>query len=404
MTPHTHAQAQQAAGKIKLAMARMANRYPFHARVLEQFVLQTRPAVGTMGVTVAGDKVLLLFNPEFVLETPTDELGGVLLHEIHHVVLGHVTADPLEFSDRWARIVAEEVTVNEFVKEPLPDGVITLDQFPSLPPRESTAQRYERLKKVAKDQRFPIHVDAIWIAGPGKGRQTLDDHRVWGEVVDRQSAQEVLAEVLQQASWQVEVPESLHDALQALGIGVTPGSEQYQVHGDVPGRLDWRQLLRRYVGQALGPSPSLNRPPRRFPDLIGIAPSRNHRPLKPKVLAVLDTSGSIMDETLEEIASELRRLARSYMVIVCECDAVIHNVYPFRGKLESVIGRGGTDLRPPFEPAFLRQHRPDCLVYFTDGYGQAPDRPPQKPVIWCLVEGGQPPCPWGMVVPMQART
>jgi hypothetical protein len=46
--------------------------------------------------------------------------SGVLLHEVHHVVFGHVVADPDDFPDRWARIVAEEVTVNEFVTEPLP--------------------------------------------------------------------------------------------------------------------------------------------------------------------------------------------------------------------------------------------------------------------------------------------
>jgi predicted metal-dependent peptidase len=401
MTTHGHTQAQQAAGKIKLAMTRLADKYAFHARVLEQFLLQPRPAVGTMGVIVQGDKILLLFSPDFVLETSADELVGVLLHEVNHVVLGHITADPKEFPVRWARTVAEEVTANEFVNETLPDGAISLDQFPGLPPRESTAQRYERLKKVAPSQRFPIHVDAdVWIGGQGTGQSTLDDHRVWGEVQDRQVAQEVLAEVLQQASWQAEVPEGLRDALQALGVGSTPGHDEYQLRSTAQGRLDWRQLLRRYVGQALEPSPSLNRPPRRFPDLIGIVPSRNYRPLRPRVLAVIDTSASISDDVLEEIAGELRRLARSHTVTVCECDTEIRKVYKFRNKLELVIGRGGTDLRPPLAPEFFRKHRPDAIVYCTDGFGPAPDRPPSVPVVWCLTVGGRQPASWGRAITM----
>jgi predicted metal-dependent peptidase len=399
MTPHI--QFQQAAGQVRLAMTRLADRYPFHARVLEQFHLQLRPAVGTMAVTVRGDTVLLLFNPDFVLATPADELVGVLLHEIHHVILGHVTADPKEFPDRWARTVAEEVTVNEYVKEPLPEGAITLDQFPDLPPHESTAQRYGRLKKVTQQERFPIHVDVVWIPGQGDGRKTLDDHRVWEEVQDRQTAQEVLAEVLQQAAWQAEVPDELREALQALGIGNTPGHDEYQLRSTAQGRLDWRQLLRRYVGQALEPNPTLNRPPRRFPDLIGIVPSRNYRPLRPRVLAVIDTSASISDDVLEEIAGELRRLARSHTVTVVECDAQIHKVYVFRGKLEPILGRGGTDLRPPLAPEFLRKHRADLAIYFTDGFGPAPDRPPQVPVVWCLTENGQQPAPWGRIIRMR---
>ena len=123
-----------------------SEKYPFHAAILERFRIVARPEVGTMGVTVSGKDVLLLHNPDFVLNTPADELIGVLLHEVHHVLFGHVLADPADYPDEWARTVAEEVTVNEFVKEPLPAGVITLDGFPALPPMESTDKRYARLK------------------------------------------------------------------------------------------------------------------------------------------------------------------------------------------------------------------------------------------------------------------
>jgi predicted metal-dependent peptidase len=406
MSDPSYTQDQLAAGKIKLALIRLVGHYLYHAKVIEQFVIQSRPAVGTMAVTVRDGRIILWFNADFVLQTPADKLVGVLLHEVHHVALGHVTMDPKEFPDRWARIVAQEVTANEFVHEPLPgDSQITLELFPQLlPPSESTSQRYDRLVKVPENQRFPISSDVdlvVLVPGLGAGRQTLDDHGVWAEVTDRQAADEVLAEVLQQASWQAEVPDHLRDALEALGIGTEPGSGQYHVRGDAQGKLDWRQQMRRYVGQALEPSPSLNRPPRRFPDLIGIVPSRTYRPLRPKVLAVIDTSGSITDELLEEIAGELRRLARSHTVIVVECDTIIHKTYPFRGKLESILGRGGTDLRPPFESEFLRKHKPDVVISFTDGFGPAPERPPAVPTIWCLTAGGRQPASWGRAIRMR---
>lgn len=424
-----HSAAQRAAGKIKATVPRLAGRYPFHARVLEQFKLTCMPGVGTMGVTVRSGELLLLYAPRFVLKTPARQLGGVLLHEVHHVVLNHLTADPADFPDQWARTVAEEVTVNEFVKEPLPEGGITLERFPWLPPMESTAQRYERLKAARERIRIVQPSSSLPSQGgggnagtgeapssgesspaggeaqPGQG-QLLDNHEVWREALqDPQAALEVIRDALLQAACEVGtsgLAGALAEAVRGLGlgVGVEAGEEEYRLRGDRDGRLDWRHLLRLYLGQELEPQASLARPPRRFPRLVGIVPARQRRPERARVLAIIDTSGSISDELLELIDGELRRLAACHEVTVVECDTVIHRVERYR-RLESVTGRGGTDFRPPLETAFLRQHRPGVVVYFTDGFGPAPESAPCVPVIWCLVPGGESPAPWGRVIPME---
>ena len=69
----------------------------------------------------------------------------------------------------------------------------------------------------------------------------------------------------------------------------------------------------------------------------------------------------------------------------------------------SALNSGGTDLRPPFEPEILCKLRPDVVVYFTDGCGPAPERPPRMPVIWCLTPIGDPPARWGHVVRMPRK-
>jgi predicted metal-dependent peptidase len=120
-------------------------------------------------------------------------------------------------------------------------------------------------------------------------------------------------------------------------------------------------------------------------------------------MAVIDTSGSITPELLELINAELASLAGDYRVTVVECDVKIHRVYPYR-KIREVQGRGGTDFTPPFKPAFLRQHRPDLVIYFTDGFGPAPERAPRIPTIWCLTPIGERPCKWGRVIQMEAGT
>jgi predicted metal-dependent peptidase len=117
-------------------------------------------------------------------------------------------------------------------------------------------------------------------------------------------------------------------------------------------------------------------------------------------MAVIDTSASLTDEMLEASNAELSRLAADYRVTVVECDSEIQNVYRYR-KIDTVCGRGGTDFRPPLLPAFLRRHNCDLVVYFTDGYGPAPQKAPRVPVVWCLVAGGMKPASWGKVIWME---
>jgi predicted metal-dependent peptidase len=413
----------RAEGKIRLGIARVAGGYAFHAAVLERLRVQARPEVGTMGVTVSVDLVVLYYNAGFVLDIALRELVAVLLHEVHHVVFGHVLADPADFPDGWARIVAEEVTVNEFVALPLPGNPITLDRFPNLPPMESTRRRYERLAKVR--ERRPVAgrgtAQGVPDAGasqvgtgvalddgqgpiePGSAGRTVDDHGVWAEARrdpgrSRQAICEVVKEALLEAGPD-RVPEQLRPVLEGLGIGRMPGAGRYELQGRGRNHLDWRRQLRQYTGQALEERPVFNRPPRRFPDLVGILPGRRRRPARPRVMAVIDTSGSMTGELLEQVDSELARLARQSTVLVVECDAAIHRVYPYR-KPESFQGRGGTDFRPALEPAFRRRHRPDLIIFFTDGLGPAPRTAPRTPVIWCLTPGGRRPATWGRVIRM----
>jgi len=116
-------------------------------------------------------------------------------------------------------------------------------------------------------------------------------------------------------------------------------------------------------------------------------------------MAVIDTSGSVGQTELEEINGELRVMAKDFEVTVVECDYRIHDVYPYRD-ITGIKGRGGTSFFPPFDAEFLRKHRPDVIVYFTDGYGEAPGESPKIPVYWCISSGGIAPTDWGFRIDM----
>ena len=161
---------------------------------------------------------------------------------------------------------------------------------------------------------------------------------------------------------------------------------------------DWHGVLRHIVPHGLSLEASFTRPPRRTPHLVGVVPARVFRESERRVLAVIDTSGSIDDETLAEIGGEVAALARKVSVVVVECDSEIRRDYIYRGELQSVLGRGGTDLRPPFEQKFLAKWSADALLYFTDGQGPAPTVRPRIRTWWCLTRKGRAPAAWGNVL------
>lgn len=413
-----------AAGMLDIAQQRLLGTHPFHARFVATWHVQASATVRTMGVSVKDNGVVLYFDPTFVIGCSFPQLMGVLHHEIHHLLFGHVFMDPSHFPDHEALTIAQEVTANEWVPEPLPGAPILLAQFPQLPPNEETSVRYQRLARVnldpylqriagQMDQEMSTSVPNSSTMGPklpqsgvlSPASKTLDDHSVWAEtqtsgplgkmtvrVLIRQAR-----EALSPVEWQ-RLPPALRQSIDDACRGEMPGGGVELLTAMNTGHLDWRRLLRRYVRQATELRPGFTRPARRFPDLLGIVPGRLHHPTRATVLVAIDTSGSMSMTMLEMIAAELDRMAAHHNVTVVECDASVRAVYPYRGRITRVHGRGGTDLRPPFDAALLGSVKPDLVIYFTDGCGPAPDRPPAIPVLWCLTPGGQRPAPWGRAI------
>jgi predicted metal-dependent peptidase len=147
-------------------------------------------------------------------------------------------------------------------------------------------------------------------------------------------------------------------------------------------------------------------PSRRAPDRVGIVPGRRARRTRPVVLIAIDTSASMTGRDLALVAAEVRTLLRMQVrVVVVQCDVKIQAERWMRphDDLVRAEGRGGTDLRPPFEATVLRKYRPDLVAYFTDGDGEAPAAKPKGvEVVWVLTDAwAEVPAKWGRVVRMK---
>lgn len=363
-------------------------RYPFYAAVLAQMQPVADPSVKRMAVSVDAGRFYLHINVDAFLREP-QYLLGVLLHEVHHVVLGHLTHPKFRgVAHPDLMEIAMEISANEYIEEPLPGGILLRDyERMGLRPHQSTMQRYQRLVDLRQQEQLKL---------PAQLRFT-DEHRRGPAAGAQVAVQNLIEEALR------DQPEPSDPSLRLAGRHPAALIEQLSPGNAQRRPLDWRNALRMFTARHRAPRHSYARPSRRFPGRVGEIPGRVYTSREieqPELLVALDTSASVDAATLDEIARQLAALSAHARFSIVECDALIHRVYRFTGRLDAVMGRGGTDLRPPFDPAFLRAHRAQGLVYFTDGDGPFPEQPPALPTLWVLSGKLEFACGWGQQVRM----
>ena len=171
---------------------------------------------------------------------------------------------------------------------------------------------------------------------------------------------------------------------------------------DLPGvRTPWEQVLRTQAARALAPKRALSwsRPARSYIARQGRSSPTRRLPWEPgesgsqpvpRLVLVVDVSGSIADDLLGRFAREVEALTRRLgagLVLVVGDDRVqsVSRFQPGRMDLREVkfTGGGGTDFTPLLEEA--SRHRPDLVVVLTDLQGPALHRP-ACPVVWAVPE------------------
>ncbi|MEU3355232.1 VWA-like domain-containing protein [Streptomyces sp. NPDC037389] len=323
-------------------------------------------------------------SPVFVARTPVEELAGVWVHEVSHLLRDHHGR-----SDRVARErglvgpgerlrmnIAADCEINDDVYGDglaRPEGAVDPRSL-GLPEGE-LMEDYLRLFRLG-----PRTQGLVWL-DCGSGADGLE------------------------REWELG-PEGAHglseqerDAVRfrvAQGITGRPGDApkgwrrwaDEAFHPPQP----WRELLGAAVrsavsGAGAGEDYTYGRPSRRSAGVPGaLLPSLRHRP--PRVSVVVDTSASVSDAELGSALLEVAAISRAVggrrdLITVVSCDAAARAVHPLcRAEGIPLIGGGGTDLRTGFATALRARPRPDVVVILTDGQTAWPDtRPPCRTVV-----------------------
>ncbi|MEN8652110.1 VWA-like domain-containing protein [Streptomyces sp. 21So2-11] len=323
-------------------------------------------------------------SPVFVDRTPVEELAGVWVHEVSHLLRDHHGRSDRVARQRGLTGPAERLRMNiaadcEINDDVYGDGLIRPEG--AVHPASLLLPEGELMEDYLRQFRLGPRTEAMAWLDCGSGADGRE--REWELGPDGAHG----------------LSEQERDAVRfrvAQGITGRPGSAsrgwqrwaQEAFHPPQP----WRELLGAAVrsaasGSGAGEDYSYGRPSRRSAGLPGvILPSLRRRP--PRVCVVIDTSGSVSDTELGSALLEVAAISQAVggrrdLVSVLPCDAAARIVHPLcRGEGIPLVGGGGTDLRTGFAKALRVQPRPDVIVVLTDGQTPWPDtRPPCRTVV-----------------------
>src|SRR2546426_2024281 len=271
------------------------HKYPLYTFLLAKLDPVADPSVAVMGVSAHGRRFYLHLNIKYLAENP-QFLTGILLHEAHHVVLGHLSHPKFRSRAHPDLLeIAMEVSANEYIREPLPAHPITWEDYREmgLRPGQSTLERYELLAKARREEVMmlrPRWVDDHLAGGVGGVYRVVE--------LDPDTSKEVKSLLEEAAGLSVKQDPTARQPRPLLA-GKSPGDLIEELEGteEEPERfMDWRAALQMFAARLRTPVHTYARPNRRLPRLVGLIPGRAYYPGhvgKPSLIVAIDTSGSM---------------------------------------------------------------------------------------------------------------
>jgi predicted metal-dependent peptidase len=354
--------------------------------------------------TAATDGYCIFINPAWIGELAEDEISTVLAHETLHCLLGHLDRRGDREPRLWniaidyatnGLLVASGMTMpGSGLHDRSLDGMTAEDIYDALlRPGRAGALSKSGSSDESAGGGWDLHLD------PSDVRGALYRPNDYPTALERARLRAELA-----------------SELKSRIAGTQAGYFNAELNATESRQIQWEALLARFVS-GLRRSDYRLSPPNRKHLWRGLYLPALGAPGPQHLVLAIDTSGSMSDELLSSIIGEidhLRSMSECRLTIL-QCDTRICSESTFEshepasldahGKVR-VHGRGGTDLKPPFDwvSSKISEGEPiDALIYFTDGYGPAPVEEPYFEVMWVIPSTGRVPADWGAVLQIDDR-
>ena len=409
--------------KIQASRGRLMASHPFFALLLMylKFV-----AVCDMKKMSTNGRCIY-FSPDFVDKLYDYELDYILCHQIMHIICEHIWCPNDVKNDDYHFVC--DIQINSlltrcgFSEEHYAHLGKVYRKVPStyntsseMTPEEMLSSLPYSLYVFDEQTRSKYLMDSdIWW-------NDKDDDGSFGEtVIDSPDAEAVIREDKRgsdggeaelKAEWQGRAATAATSMFSvgngSMGCGDVPGFVKRIIERMKKPAVDWKKILNDFVQEQIYDY-SFTPPDRRFSDMDFFLPELNEKDFVTKeVLFMADTSGSVADEDLaivySEICGAIEQFGGKLIGKLGFFDVKVTRPLAFEnvGDLMSIVpyGGGGTDFTVVFD--YIRTHckgeLPACIVIFTDGNGPYPPQSDSMgiPVLW-IINNHEITPPWGKV-------
>lgn len=394
--------------------------------VFENHILSTMELRESKDVpTMATDcRSVVVYNPEFADALSVPEIMGVLTHECYHKAMLHGFRQGARSNARlWNICVDFEANAavmasrhSEFL---LPGTPVGIEEYADLlegktQPSENpihffdpsmlqmgveTAETlYDRFEESMRENPKPQ-------AGEGEGSElpSLDD--IFDGDMDAKLEGEAKAKAKAQGKTETQIKaEIANDVVQAAKRAQKAGnmSAQQELCGRWAGEatVSWTRELRRWTRSHFDKSDWSFARQNRQAITQGLILPTLHSEAAGVIVICADTSGSCLS-ALEQFCAEIdavhKRIKPSELYVVYSDTEVCHvdKFLPTDRIKMHPHGGGGTDFRDPFLWVDREGIKPECVLFFSDGYGTFPEKAPRYPVLWAITSDSDVKPPFG---------
>ncbi|MGD8802291.1 MAG: VWA-like domain-containing protein [Gammaproteobacteria bacterium] len=399
--------------KLATARTRLILDKPFlGALVLRLPMVEGDP---TWCETTYSDGRTFYYNSDYIDALNDDQTQFALSHEALHCALSHFYRRGHRVKHRWelaCDFAVNPLLINDGLK-PTPDamflreyeGMTAEEIYPCLEDEDNDGERDLERQSNSDDNQDNENEESKDMSDGGSDQERQKNDAQDGSGNEKEEPDGSGAKgaprpkplsTQEQEDLSTQWQQRLAAAAQAaLQNGKLEGEMARMVDYLLQPKLPWRMLLARFMTMTARDDYSYSRPSTRRGDPAVYPSLRSH---ETNVVVVIDTSGSISADEIQEFMSEIDAIKSQVRarITLLTCDSELNYGCPWTfepwdefAKDIDIRGGGGTSFRPPFEWVADQDKAPDLLMYFTDAVGIFPKVEPMFPVLW-LVKGKQP--------------
>lgn len=338
--------------------------------------------IDTMAVDINSN---IFFNEEFVNSLSQEELTGVICHEILHLAFQHLSRMGNRNPKIWN--IAGDLKVNDEI-------IFNQSKF-----------KLPKMALVAQGNTIEI----------GKAKivniDTKSSEQIYEEIINKNNSEDLkdigMDTFVIANNNSDKAKEKAGEWVQRVAVA----NETFKDKGCIPAgilkelkkldtpELKWHQIITQRL-KLISSGKTWKKPSKRM--LPWYFPSKQ----KVKGLSCvvcIDSSGSMGEKELQKAITELWGLSQQFKAIkfwITCCDTELSEPFIVTTSTKKDLlniklkGGGGTSFVPVFDWIKKENINPDCLIYFTDLYGDFPNRKPLYQTYW-ITESSNVQVPFG---------